>query len=446
MKKNSNSNCLRETFQNLIPPGVVITDNNHRFNEYILSNYLNTNPILKYNPPTQKNKSDNKIMERGESEIKDNNNKLNQIINNKDHLNYQQTYPEPEFTVQLLQKLSKISNDSRCSINRENSHEQNSLNFFNFSGLPTPQILSELYTFNSQFFQNINYSNNITNFTLGNNGSINNSIQEGHIGHANSLNNGENLKNENNFIYNFPQCQQYDININNLMIGPSCIKNNFNNTLTSNTNYLRNSKKSFLKSSSHEMKETHRNPSFSIDSDCIFQDNNNLNINTLPQSMNRSFYQLKSINSLEPDILNDDSNISSVLLNKPNFANVNTNMNLNLGNSFPSFDANQYDNFRNIYDMQSYLNMKIAASNPSFNITMSNVSGNFNNTPSTLHPINVNMTNKNNSQMISPIKASNTAGLTISPKSAFVKNPTTDMEVNRNYNNSPSLNNLAKEK
>lgn len=449
LNKKRNSNCLLETNQNLIHPGVAITDNNNIVNDYILSNHINTNPILKFNPTSQKNKSDGNIMKNVENELKDNNNNnsnLNHIIINKDHFNYQQTYPNPEFTMQLLQKLSKISSDSRCSINRENNYEQNSLNFFNFSGVLSPQILSELYTFNSQFFQNINYSNNITNFTLGNNDSINNSIQEGHIGPSNSINNAENQNDENNFIYNFPQGLQYEININNLMNGPSCIKNNINNTQNSNSNYVPNSKKSLFKCSTQEMKETQRNPSFSIDSDCIFQDNNNLNINTLPQSMNRSFYQLKSVNSLEPDILNDDSNISSVLLNKPNFANVNTNMNNNLCNTFPSVDANQFDNLRNIYDMQTYLNMKIAASNPSFNITLSNVSGNFNNNLSTLNPINVNMTSKNNSQMISPIKASNTSGLTISPKSAFVKNPNTDMEVNRNLNNSSSLDNSIKEK
>jgi hypothetical protein len=141
-------------------------------------------------------------------------------------------------------------------------------------------------------------------------------------------------------------------------------------------------------------------------------------------NMNQGFSQFKSFNCLDADLINNESNYSSILNKETNIPNINTNINnnigMNLNNSFPSYSRNLIENYKNNIEMQTYLNMKNI--NQPFNCNYSNIGGIVSNSTSNSFPLTNSMTSRNNTQIMSPSKPYPANGLSVSPKSAFVKN------------------------
>jgi hypothetical protein len=424
-KENKNDIEIRHHFEQ----GNIIDKNRIHINDYICQsnvNYLKNPP---YNLPLQiysenfiNNKSSPNEYNLQDGVIKG----LSQKLFSDNNLSSHNSPIQPEFSIDLREKLTKLSKDTSLPFDRNINHDRNSLNYFNFSAdqIPGHPARNEFYTFNNRFFPQVNYENNMSSFTLANNTSINNSINENILepNYMNHIDNQSFVNNSNS--YNFPQVRQGDININNLMIGASCVKNNCNNSVNIN-----NPLNSYypLNTPRHDHHENLQNNSNSLERDCIFQDKNGFNINTTSnfQNFNQAFSQLKSFNCLDADFLNDNNNYSSILNKKTNLAKVNTNINhcldMNLGNSFPSYYRNHIDNYhQNNVEMQTDLTIK--NSNQPFNCNYSNISGLISNNTSNYFPVSPNKTSKQNTHSISPSAPLTKNGLSVSPKSAFVKN------------------------
>ena len=404
--------------------GNIINKNRIHINDYMCQpnvNFLQNPPLQIYSENLINNKNNPNECYLQESEIKG----LSQKLFGDNNLSPHNSPIQPEFSINLHEKITKLSKDASLPFNRNNNKNPNSLNYFNFSAdqIPGHAARNEFYTFNNRFFPQVNYENNMSSFTLANNTSINNSINENII-EPNYIDHIENQSFVNNSnSYNFPQVRQGDININNLMIGASCVKNNCNKSVN-----IHNPLNSYynLITSQQDHHENIQNNSNCLESDCIFQDKNGFNSKVASnfQNFNQAFSQLKSFNCLDADFLNDNNNYSSILNKKTNLAKVNTNINhcvnMNLSNSFPSYYRNPIDNYQNNVEMQNYLNIK--NSNQPFHCNYSNISGMISNNTSNYFPVSPNDTSKQNTHSISPSPPLTMNGLSVSPKSAFVKN------------------------